>query len=61
MGSGNQTQVVFMKKVLDNVSAERIGHTTIILTPTGYVLNYYYTSIRHTMNAPKLYPLKRDH
>jgi len=60
MGSGNQTQVVFMKKVLNNVSAERIGHTTIILTPAGYVLNCY-TSTGHTVNAPKLYPLKRDH
>jgi len=34
----DKTQLVFLQEILDNVSAERERHTSVILAPTSYVL-----------------------
>jgi len=36
--AGDETQVVFLQERMDDVSAERVGHTTIVLSPASDVL-----------------------
>jgi len=39
VGAGDETELVLLQERLDDVAAERVRHTAVVLTPPTYVLH----------------------
>jgi len=55
--AGDETQVVFLQERMDDVSAERVGHPTIVLSPASDVLKAH---IQQRSNEQTLSPLEKS-
>jgi len=53
--AGNETELVFLQKGMDDVSTKREGHTTVVLAPPTYVLQSNEQILSLSEKSPVLY------